>query len=311
MLLTPGNQIAELSRCRDAGVSQYVIKPFKPSELFDTLVKHLCERDDGHVHRRSEDSSRSHAAASLKILLVEDSQVNQTVATRLLEKRGHRVVAASNGREAVEVLDRETFDVVLMDVQMPIMDGFAATAVIRERERGTGRHLTIIAMTAHAMHGDRERCLEAGMDGYVSKPVRPKELFDAIEDRDYSRPESSNGSLPTDTDIEVVDWNAALMRLNGDRVLLSELKDVLLAECPKLREAIRVSIEQHDSAALTLAAHTLKGAVGNFVAKPAFEAALRLETLARNGSFDDIESAHEAVEVELERLVPVLNAFEG
>ncbi len=112
--------------------------------------------------------------------MAEDNPINQMLAVRLLEKAGHRVAVANNGEEALAAIAREPFDLVLMDVQMPVMDGFEATALIRQQEKGTGRHLPIVAMTAHAMKGDRERCLEAGMDGYVAKPVQREELFDSI-----------------------------------------------------------------------------------------------------------------------------------
>ncbi len=118
----------------------------------------------------------------LRILLVEDNPVNQTLATILLEKRGHTVSIAGNGKEALAAWEKEEFDLILMDVQMPEMDGLEATACIRERERGTGRHIPIVAMTAHAIKGDREHCLQAGMDGYVSKPIEAKQLFQAIVD---------------------------------------------------------------------------------------------------------------------------------
>jgi CheY-like chemotaxis protein len=117
----------------------------------------------------------------LKILLAEDNRVNQVLAVRLLEKRGHEVTVAKNGVEALEALNQREFDLVLMDVQMPEMDGFEATAAIRKRERKTGKHITIIAMTAHAMAGDRERCLQAGMDDYLTKPIRPELLVDALK----------------------------------------------------------------------------------------------------------------------------------
>ncbi len=120
--------------------------------------------------------------SALHILLVEDNPINQKVAQRLLEKAGHSVTIASNGKEAVDLLERQTFDLVLMDVQMPEMDGLEATAVIRQQEEGTERHMPIVALTAHAMMGDREKCLEAGMDGYVTKPVQPPVLFQAMAD---------------------------------------------------------------------------------------------------------------------------------
>jgi CheY-like chemotaxis protein len=117
----------------------------------------------------------------LRVLLVEDNAVNQKVATRLLEKRGHQVVVTSNGREALAALEEDSYDLVLMDMQMPEMDGFEATRTIRAMEEGTGLHQQIIALTAHALTSDRERCMEAGTDGYVTKPIRPKELDELLE----------------------------------------------------------------------------------------------------------------------------------
>jgi CheY-like chemotaxis protein len=117
----------------------------------------------------------------LRVLVAEDNAVNQRLASRLLEKRGHRVTVMVNGREALEALEKQTFDLILMDVQMPEMDGFEATSAIREREKHTGAHIPIIALTAHAMKGDMERCLAAGMDGYLSKPIRPQDLDEILE----------------------------------------------------------------------------------------------------------------------------------
>ncbi|HWB00050.1 MAG TPA: response regulator [Pirellulales bacterium] len=306
MMLAPGNQLADMARCRDQLLPNYLIKPIKSSELFDLLATRL----HGLQRAPGEDFEPCAEIPSLRILLVEDSLVNQIVAMRLLEKRGHQVVVANDGREALDILGRESFDVVLMDVQMPVMDGFAATEAIRRRESDGDSHMKIVAMTAHAMQGDRERCLNAGMDDYITKPVRPKELFDAIEEGFEIKAECGDGSPARNGSADVIDWSAALARLNGDRMLLAEMKDVLLAECPKLRGAIRQSIDTRDTAALRLAAHTLKGAVGNFVAKQAFEAALRLETLARDGSFDDIPDARDALDAELDRLVEALASFD-
>ena len=172
----------DAEKCRKLGISGYLTKPVKQSELFDAILTVLDmhraepgEKDLVTKHSIKENKTR------LRILLAEDNLVNQRLAVKVLSKRGYSVVVAVNGREAVEAFEREPFDVVLMDVQMPEMDGFEATAVIREKEKEEGGHIPIIAMTAHAMKGDRERCIEAGMDEYVSKPIRPQTVVDAIE----------------------------------------------------------------------------------------------------------------------------------
>jgi CheY-like chemotaxis protein len=156
------------------------MKPVKQSELFNAIAVSLGagvpENLDGHSHRPPLKTE----LAPLRILLVEDSVFNQKVALGLLQKYGHTVAVANNGREAVAWMDPGDFDVILMDVEMPEMDGLEATAIIREKEKGTGRHVPIVAMTAHAMKGDRERCLAAGMDDYVSKPIRAQQLFDTL-----------------------------------------------------------------------------------------------------------------------------------
>ncbi len=180
LLLTSAGQKGDMARCRDLGISGYLHKPVNQADLFEGMAAALKWKPD----RRAPVITRhtiEEARRRLRILLAEDHPVNQKVATRLLEKRGHVVHVVSNGVEALEALEREAIDVVLMDVQMPDMDGIEATRRIRERERETDSHLPIIAMTAHAMKGDRDRCLAAGMDGYVSKPVKVAELFAALE----------------------------------------------------------------------------------------------------------------------------------
>jgi signal transduction histidine kinase/DNA-binding response OmpR family regulator len=182
MMLTSAGQRGEGARCRELGIAAYLVKPVSQSELLDAIRRVLAtkvrlEDERGLVTRHSLREARR----GLRILLAEDNAVNQRLAARLLEKRGHTVVVTANGREAVEAFSRQKFDLVMMDVQMPEMDGFEATAAIRTRENATGVHIPIIAMTAHAMSGDRERCLAAGMDGYVSKPIQAQEVFGAIE----------------------------------------------------------------------------------------------------------------------------------
>jgi CheY-like chemotaxis protein len=180
MMLTSGDRPGDIARCEQLGVAAYLLKPIKQSELFDAIAIALgLSRPEDEVEEAAgaEQASR---LPPLRILLAEDSLVNQKLAVGLFEKYGHTVVVANHGREAIAALETQDFDLVVMDVQMPEMDGFEATALIRAREKRTGGRVPIIAMTAHVMKGDRERCLEAGMDGYVAKPIRAKQVFDTI-----------------------------------------------------------------------------------------------------------------------------------
>jgi CheY-like chemotaxis protein len=195
MMLTSAGHVGDAARCRELGISAYLVKPIHQRELLNAIcsvlqkgprkiperlvTKHTM-REDQHHHR---------------ILLAEDHLVNQELALRLLEKRGFEVTVAANGRAALEALAKVRFDAILMDVQMPEMDGFVATAMIRNEEKPTGAHIPIIAMTAHALKGDQERCLAAGMDAYVSKPIRTAELFKTIENQLKARNDSSNDAV--------------------------------------------------------------------------------------------------------------------
>jgi two-component system sensor histidine kinase/response regulator len=172
----------DAEKCRELGISAYLSKPVRQSDLLDTILTLFDkqapeEGSNGLVTKHTLRENRR----SLHILLAEDNPVNQKLAMNLLKKRGYTVVAAWNGKEAVALFEKGKFDAVLMDVQMPEMDGFEATAAIRDKEKDSGGHIPIIAMTAHAMAGDREKCLDAGMDGYVSKPIQVPKLIEAIE----------------------------------------------------------------------------------------------------------------------------------
>jgi CheY-like chemotaxis protein len=180
MLISVGRR-GDAVRCRELGVAGYITKPIGQRELLNGISQALANELHGSAHPLITRHSPREGRTRLHILLAEDNIVNQTLAIRVLEKRGYAVEVAVNGRQALDKLKGESFDLVLMDVQMPEMDGLEATAAIREQEKTTGTHIPIIAMTAHAMKGDRERCLAAGMDGYVSKPAQIQELFEAIE----------------------------------------------------------------------------------------------------------------------------------
>jgi CheY-like chemotaxis protein len=182
MMLSSAGQRGDAQRCRELGVAAYLNKPVRQGELLDAILtalgtRPMKEAPPNLVTRHSLREKSNH----LRILLVEDNAVNQVLAVRLLEKRGHTVAVAGNGKEGLAALEKQSFDLVLMDVQMPEMDGFEATTAIREKEKTSGNHLPVIAMTAHAMVGDKERCLEAGMDDYITKPIRVEELSDLLK----------------------------------------------------------------------------------------------------------------------------------
>jgi PAS domain S-box-containing protein len=185
MMLTSAGHRGDAARCQELGVAAYLLKPIRQSELREAIARVLgAHAQNGAiplVTRYSLHDGRD-PGASLRLLLAEDNAVNQRLAVRLLEKRGHHVVVAGNGAEALSAMEKHEFDLVFMDVQMPEMDGLEATAVIREKEKTTGKHVRIIALTAHAMKGDREKCITGGMDGYLTKPIRPQELDDVLED---------------------------------------------------------------------------------------------------------------------------------
>jgi two-component system, sensor histidine kinase and response regulator len=270
ILLTSAGRPGDGARCRRLGIAGFLTKPVKQSDLLDTMATVL----GGETLWASREVAPPRVAARpLRILLAEDNPVNQQVAARLLEKRGHRVVIVGDGRAAVEAV-KDVFDVVLMDVQMPELDGLQATAAIRARERARGGHVPIVAMTAHAMEGDRERCLAAGMDGYVTKPVEADRLFEAVE-----------------TAAGTFDPRAAVARFGGDGKLLRELIDLFLADCPRMVADVKSAIDAQDAEALRQAAHALKGSVANFAAASAVDAARRLERMGKDGDLSGATAA--------------------
>jgi PAS domain S-box-containing protein len=244
--------------------------------------------------KRSQPSQRR-----LQVLVAEDNQVNQLVATRIFEKLGHQATVVSNGREAFVAFQAGKFDLIAMDVQMPEMDGLDATSAIRAWEKTAGTHTPIIAMTAHAMRGDRERCLAAGMDGYTSKPIRIGELEHTIAQL-ISPPISAKVPVSeADQADGAIDHMALLAGVDGNRRVLRELVRLFLADCPRRLAEIKEAIRRGDAGALGRAAHALKGSVGNFAAKNAFAAAQRLEIMSRDIDLDNVGKACVTLESEL------------
>jgi CheY-like chemotaxis protein/nitrogen-specific signal transduction histidine kinase len=223
----------------------------------------------------------------LRILLVEDNAVNQKLGLLLLKKMKHRVTVAENGKLALRALKKSAFDLILMDVQMPVMGGLEATSIIRQDEQLTSRHIPIIAMTAHAMSGDRERLLQAGMDDYIAKPIRVTELQRVIE---RCAPAGLNQT-------------ALLEGLNGNRKLFCELVDLFAADTPKLLARLERAIARRDAARLMQAAHALKGSVGNFDPGRAFEAVRKLELIAHENKLKDAPAAFAGAKAEIAGLM--------
>jgi len=245
----------------------------------------------------------------LRVLLVEDNLVNQRLGIGLLRRRGHSVEVAGNGREALAALEARPFDLVLMDVQMPVMDGLEATAAIRKGEAAGRGHIPILAMTAHAMQGYREICLEAGMDAYVSKPIRDEELFRAIEA--LVPPDTADGGADAGgiDDHEVLDTDALLRSVNGNHKLLREIAGLFIDGCPGALERMRAAVASRDARALEEEAHAFKGSVGFFLARRACEAATELEEIGREGDLEQAEAVYTRLEREVTHLGPALSAL--
>ncbi len=302
MMLTSAGQRGDAARCRELGIAVYLIKPIRQSELLEAIQAALGKPPGKEITAVITRHSLRENRRKFKVLLAEDNVVNRQLVLRLLEKRGHIVTPAANGQEAVDLVKKSLFDVVLMDVQMPGMDGFEATALIRGDEMSTGAHLPIIAMTAHAMEGDRQRCLDAGMDGYISKPIKVDDLIETIENLG-SFPLKTEERPPAENPAEQpMDLALALNRVGGDAGLLKEMADLFIKDLPGSMDALRHAIDERNAHAIERAAHKLKGSVGNFAAQPASDAALTLEVLGRDGSLAAAAPAFAELEREINRL---------
>jgi two-component system sensor histidine kinase/response regulator len=295
-------------RAQQVGIACHLSKPIKQSELRDAICRSLgTPPAPADEPAPAPPPAQEQPTRPLRVLLAEDNTVNQKLALRLLQRRGHQVTLATDGREVLQALDHAAFDLVLMDVQMPNMSGFECAAAIRQVEKLSGTHLPIIAMTAHAMAGDRERCLEAGMDDYVSKPISPHTLFDAI-DRVMGHAPPAAPAAAADED-KVFDMDSALGRIDGDRELLLEVVSLFRRECPKMIADLRDAIARCDASTLEREAHKFKGALGALSAQPAAEAARKLELIAHRGDLAEATEACRLLEAELTRLEPELESL--
>jgi two-component system, sensor histidine kinase and response regulator len=310
MLLSANRRLGDMEQCRRLGVKQYVTKPIGQSEILDAILLALGLNvvEDRLIEALIPVQGKP-KGRPLNILLSEDNVVNQKLAIRLLEKAGHHVTLAGTGREALAAWENAGipgFDVVLMDIQMPEMDGMEATAAIRQREKNSGKHVPILAMTAHAMRGDKEKCIASGMDGYVSKPIHPDGLFAEIE-RCLLATEGSNAMAENSQEpLEQIDRVSLLERMEGDQELLTEIIHLFQEDAPKLLTAMREALQRADMAVLERSAHSLKGAVSNLSAKATAAAASRLEKDARNKDAESAKGSLVDLERAVEHLLPVL-----
>ncbi|HZI38445.1 MAG TPA: response regulator, partial [Acidimicrobiia bacterium] len=292
------------------GIAAHLVKPIREADLLEAVTGVLEGPASPAVGAEARTTEEVVAIRSLHILLAEDNAVNQRVAVTVLERWGHTVEVVETGTAAVDAVEARRFDLVLMDMQMPEMDGFDAIAAIRAKEQGSGRHFPIVAMTAHAMKGDRERCLAAGADGYVAKPFRRADLRQAIAGAVPSAlteppavaagaAASTNGAAAGAGPEPGLDRAAIFERVDGDGELLAELVDLFVADSPGLVLALQAAVDAGDAEALERAAHTLKGSAGNFGPSRLAELALELQSLGRTGDMGPAAAVLAELENEL------------
>ena len=309
MMLTSATQQESVQRCKDLGITCYLLKPVRQWELLAAIA--MAIGGDGLAPLPVESNERQAPLPSgLRILLAEDNAINQRVAIRTLESMGHSVLVANNGMEALSLLAHNPVELVLMDIQMPEMDGFTATRKIRKNESGSGTHIPIVAMTAHNMKGDRERCLDAGMDGYLSKPINRKELEEAIAGAAKGQIHKGRmadagkrrGDFPVD---RAPGWDAAqaLERVGGDEELLFEVVEIFINEAPKALTRLRQALSRGDAEAVERVAHGLKGEIGYLGIRALSQQTRELEEAGRRRDMASAEPLVASLEAEIPYVV--------
>ncbi|MFW9882044.1 MAG: response regulator, partial [Candidatus Thorarchaeota archaeon] len=302
IMLSSADQLGDIKRCKDLGITSYLTKPINPSELMNTIIgiinKKYHSEDNTIVKEESSKIESPELMKKLNILLAEDNEVNCMLALKLLEKIGLNVTTANNGLIVLELLEKNKFDLILMDVQMPDMNGIEATKLIRNKEKDTNEHLPIIALTAHAMQGDKERFIGLGMDDYLSKPLDPKQLYNLISkyakqtryEHSFTKykPDENNKQDNPPNKMVFLNINELNSRLDGDEVLGKELLKMYSEELSEMMNEVLQAIETNDANNLNTAAHKLKGASATVSAEGIRNLAFKLEKI---GEINDLSNA--------------------
>jgi two-component system sensor histidine kinase/response regulator len=336
LMLTSGERQGDLARSRELGIAAYLTKPVRRAELRAAVCMAVGQgRPNGESAKSTESippqtaRENGKGGRSLHILLAEDNEVNQLVACGILELAGHTVKVANNGLEVAPLLAAHSFDVVLMDIQMPAMDGFQATAALRESEKHTGAHMPVIAMTAHALAGYKEKCLESGMDGYVTKPVRQDLLLEALAPYQTTQepagpagvalpvsdslPLSNSGGMqPAEAELpkqSQFDRADLIERLMGNRELAKRAAEAFVVSMPEQLDALAKAIGNSDAQATRFAAHTIKGAAANLGCAGIRDRASILEKMAESGALDNTSEVVEEFTIMFEAVKPAIRQF--
>jgi PAS domain S-box-containing protein len=302
MMLSSAMPAGTSARCAALGIASSLTKPVTQSDLLDAILVAVGRSGAGENPRNLEAgfAGTDLAGSHLRILVAEDNLINRAVATGILKKQGHELVHVSNGREAVEAFRDGHFDLILMDVQMPEMDGFEATRRIRESEEANGGHMRIVAMTAHAMAGDRERCLAAGMDDYVSKPLRKEDLLRALKAASVAEHDDRTETTP------LYNREELLSQCDGDEKLMTELVSIFHDNTPRIVQALGEAVEKGDAPALAAQAHKLLSSLGVFGAGQARTLALRLEKHGQENDFGGAKERFTELERETDKIYAAL-----
>ncbi len=307
IMLTSGARPDDGPLCTQLGIARHLLKPVKQSELLTAVFQVVNIQHPGRKQVVVEE--KFDPIRSQNILLAEDGIANQKMAVALLRRWGHQVTVANNGREVIAALAKREFDLVLMDVQMPEMDGLEATREIRMQEKTTGKRIPIIAMTAHAMQGDRQSCLQAGMDDYLSKPVRKNDLYRALRSIAERNDSSVEPTDPGDPVSSAIDWDHAISVVDGDLNLLKELATAARDELEKLTEKLGDAVLQRDATQIQRTAHTVQGTLRVFKCDQASAMVDEIEMRSRENSLDSIEMQFEQLKPILEQIHDELIRF--